>query len=189
MQFTHDLHTSAFLSVACYLVYYLGMRTLPYRGASPKIGLNLCYGYSPKLLSILGLLHFILLTLTWYLLIYGPFLKSWSLLISIFLLTMNLFGFLILREFLVRIFIHKQGIFLLYFDGRTRYFYFEEIKRLNIYKSLIGKRYDLELLDGERAFLFHSTLIDSQELATFIRDRVLFFSQDSSSIENKNGDE
>ena len=74
---------------------------------------------------------------------------------------------------------------MLYLDGRTRYFHFEEIKRLNISKALIGKRYDLELIEGERAFIFHSTLIDFQELAGFIRDRILFSSQE----ENKTGDE
>ena len=99
-----QIHYCCFLSIMAYAVYFLGMRTILPPRAPRNIGLSICYGYAPSWVGLLGLSHFLLLSISWWLLIYGPFLKSWSLLVSLVLLLVNVKLFLVLRDFFCRIY-------------------------------------------------------------------------------------
>jgi len=165
------IHYCCFLALMAYALYFLGMRTVLPPRLRKDIGLNLCYGYSPRWVGFLGLFHFLLLSASCWLLLYGPFLRNWSLLVSLLLLILNIKLFLVLRDFFCRIYFHKEGILIVYLDGRIRNFAFEDIQKLEQKTILFSTFYYAVGRSSERAFLFHSSLIDSLELVRYIRDR------------------
>ena len=174
----HAIHYSFFLAISFYAIYYLGMQTLLLkRGSVPRIGNNLCYGYSPILVGFLALLHFIFLAAGFYGLIFGPFLGHWSLLISSLFLAVSVYTFLWLRNLFCRIFLHKEGILLVYLDGRVINIGFSDLKEIKSKKvRVIGTFvYAIELADNSETFLFHSSIMANEELCMFLTDRVKTF--------------
>ena len=179
----HAIHYSFFLALSFYAIYYLGMQTLLLkRGSVPRIGNNLCYGYSPLLVGFLALLHFIFLAVGFYGLIYGPFLGHWSLLISSLFLVVSVYTFLWLRNLFCRVFLHKEGILLVYLDGRVINLGFSDLKEIKSKKALLMGTfvYGVELVDNSEIFLFHSSIMASDELNTFLKDRIKTFSLEDS---------
>ncbi len=174
----HSIHYSFFLALSFYAIYYLGMQTLLLkRGSVPRIGNNLCYGYSPIFVGFLALLHFIFLAVGFYGLLFGPFLGHWSLLISSLFLAISVYTFLWLRNLFCRIFLYKEGILLVYLDGRVINLGFSDLKEIKSKKvRFIGTFvYGIELADNSEMFLFHSCLMANKELLTFIEDRINVF--------------
>lgn len=167
-----QIHYCCFLALMAYALYYLGMRTILPPRTPRNIGLNICYGYSPRWVGFLGLMHFLLLATSWWLLLYGPFLKSWSLLISLLLLMLNIKLFLILRDFFCRIYFYKDGLYVVYLDGRMRNYPFENMQKLEEKRLFFTGFFHLVGLGSERAFLFHSSLINSAQLVEYIRSRI-----------------
>ena len=180
----HAIHYSFFLAISFYAIYYLGMQTLLLkRGSVPRIGNNLCYGYSPVFVGFLALLHFIFLAAGFYGLVFGPFLGHWSLLISSLFLVVSVYTFLWLRNLFCRVFLHKEGILLVYLDGRVINLSFSDLKEIKSKKvRLLGTFvYGVELADDSEMFLFHSTIMANEELQMFLRDRVKTFSLEDGS--------
>ena len=179
----YAIHYSFFLALSFYATYYLGMQTLLLkRGPVPRIGNNLCYGYSPLLVGFLALLHFIFLAVGFYGLIYGPFLGHWSLLISSLFLVVSVYTFLWLRNLFCRVFLHKEGILLVYLDGRVINLGFSDLKEIKSKKVLLMGTfvYGVELVDNSEIFLFHSSIMASDELHVFLKDRIKTFSLEDS---------
>ena len=175
----HAIHYSFFLAISFYAIYYLGMQTLLLkRGSVPRIGNNLCYGYSPVLVGFLALLHFIFLAVGFYGLIFGPFLGHWSLLISSLFLVISVYTFLWLRNLFCRVFLYKEGILLVYLDGRVINLGFSDLKEIKSKKiRFLGTFvYGIELVDDSEIFLFHSSIMANEELHLFLADRVKTFS-------------
>ena len=174
----HAIHYSFFLALSFYAVYYLGMQTiLLKRGSVPRIGNNLCYGYSPLLAGFLALIHFTFLAVGFYGLIFGPFLGHWALLVSSFFLGVSVYSFLWLRNLFCRLFLHKEGILRVYLDGRVVSLSFTDLKEIKSKRVwLMGTFvYGVDLKDDSEIFLFHSSLMANKELLTFIEDRINVF--------------
>ena len=66
-----------------------------------------------------------------------------------------------------------------YIDGRERTWNFENLIEVEQQRILFTSFYHLKSRDLERSFLFHSTLIDSQELVRYLRDRIAFSSREN----------
>ena len=90
--------------------------------------------------AFLALLHFIFLAAGFYGLIFGPFLGHWSLLISSLFLAVSVYTFLWLRNLFCRIFLHKEGILLVYLDGRVINLGFSDLKEIKS-KKRFSDRY------------------------------------------------
>jgi len=66
-----------------------------------------------------------------------------------------------------------------YLDGRERTWKWENLIEVEQQRILFTSFYHLKSHDLERSFLFHSSLIDSQELVRYLRDRIAFSSPEN----------
>lgn len=170
-----SIHYSFFLTLSFYAVYYLGMQTiLLKRGPVPRIGNNLCYGYPPLLVSFLALLHGIFLAVGFYGTFFGPFMGHWALLLSSLFLLISVWTFLWLRNFFCRLFLHKDGLLIVYLDGRILNLSFTDLKEISTRRLLLLGTlvYGIDLQNDAPLFLFHSTLMADQELLGFLKDKI-----------------
>lgn len=174
----HKLHIVCFLSFFTYLMYYLSIKKVTSKKPQPRVGLNLCYGYSSIFLSTVGVFHFICLSISYYCLLFMDILSLYSLLISLLLLILNVTLFLFLRNLFANLYFFKTGVYIKYFDGRFKVFYFEDINSLICKYRHLGKTYSFVKKDGSKAFLFHGFLRCEIELSSFIQDKLKQISKD-----------
>lgn len=174
----HRLHIVCFLGFFTYLVYYLSMKQLTVMKSEPKVGLNLCYGYPSFFLSAVGVFHFACLVISYYILLFYPFIGIYSLIISLILLVSNLWLFFGLRNFFANFYLFKTGLLIKYFDGRFKVLYFEDMSDYKQSYKWLGGTYSFIKNSGEKIFLFQGFLKCESELSSFIQEKLKQFHKD-----------
>lgn len=177
--FGYGIHLCCSLSVLVYLAYFMGVRSLAGSGMFQRHGLSLCYGYSNVLVSILAWFHFFALSGSFYILLFVRETQvlgyGWTLLISILLLALNLILFFRIRNYFCRLYLHKEGLSILYLDGRTREFQFYDLAKVEKVSRFLFQDLYLQDREGNSHFICSSFLMAAPEFHRFLEDRIRDF--------------
>ncbi|MCO4782219.1 MAG: hypothetical protein KC646_07800 [Candidatus Cloacimonetes bacterium] len=174
----HRVHIVCFLSFFTYLSYYQSMKRFTSMKVGPRVGLNLCYGYSSFFLSAVGVFHFSFLSSSYYYLLFMQSFGLYSLMISTFLLFINVSLIIILRNLFANVYFFKSGLYIKYLDGRFTLLYFEDMKEMLCKYWWMGSLYYFVKKSGHKTFMFHGSLKCNRELKSFIEDKLKQFPKD-----------
>lgn len=137
----------------------------------------LCYGYSSLVHIISGVFLFLLGLASVHWLIFGPRDGLLSTAIGLLIVGFSIWAMPKLKDMQSRIYFLKDGLAVLYFNKRSQWIGWNEIACLEPQSTILGRLWYWQGHYGRKAFLFHNSLMESQELVCFVKDRIKEFNE------------